>query len=72
MQHVILSLSLQSPDIVTVRALLNGDQFCGSIRYCAPLAIANMPAKPKGSFGTHFGENIKVGLFDLETGSFVE
>ena len=68
-----LSLSLQLPDIVTVRALLNGDQFCGSIRYCTPLAIANMPAKPKGSFGTYFGENIKaVGLFDLETGSFVE
>ena len=34
--------------------------------------LATVPATPWGSFGTHFGENIKVGLYDLQTGSFVE
>ena len=38
-------------------------------QFCAPLA--SVPSMPKGSFGTHSGENMKAGLFDLQTGSFV-
>ena len=36
------------------------------------VSLTSVPATPKGSFGTHFGENIKARLSDLQTGSFVE
>ena len=37
------------------------------VQFHAPLA--SVPAKPRGSFGTHFREKIKVGPFDVQTGS---
>ena len=36
-----------------------------------PLApLVSVLATPRGPFGTHFGQNIKVRLLDLQTGSF--
>ena len=35
-------------------------------------AACKCPCNTKGSFVTHFGENIKVGPFDLQTGNLVE
>ena len=37
------------------------------VQFRAPLA--SLSAKPRGSFGTHFREKVKVGPFDVQTGS---
>ena len=40
------------------------DNFARRLQMCLP--------DPRGSFRTHFGEDIKVALFDLQTGNAAE
>ena len=63
--------NLKTAIIARIRAIPL-EEYVRVIDNFAGAPLATVPATPRGSFGTHFGENIKVGLFDLQTGRFVE